>query len=92
MTMRGLPAWELVARLLTYVRPVLQASGDPHEVIRLVVWLRRRGSGASRQRAAFLRRGRLDDVVDFLARQTVGDADPELDDVVLNGRMEHGAG
>jgi carboxylate-amine ligase len=72
---RQLPAWELVARLLTYIRPALEVTGDLEEVIRLVVWLRRHGSGASRQRAAYVRRGRLRDVVDLLTRQTVDGAD-----------------
>ncbi|MGH8881966.1 MAG: carboxylate-amine ligase, partial [Stackebrandtia sp.] len=60
---------DLVGALLAEVRPVLEAWGDWDQV---TAWWRRlqdHGSGAARQRNAYARRGRLDDVVDCLIEQ-----------------------
>lgn len=74
MTGRLIPAAELAARLVESARPALEESGDCD---RVVSWLTRLGSdgdGATRQRAAARRRGRLADVVDELVAGTTAGA------------------
>jgi carboxylate-amine ligase len=61
------PAALLVERLLERVRPGLEERGEWEEVEGLVRETLRRGNGATRQRAAFQRRGRVDDVVEMVA-------------------------
>jgi carboxylate-amine ligase len=56
--------------LLARIDPVLREHGDRDFVDRQFALLRESGGGAQRQRAAHARRGRLDDVVDFLADPT----------------------
>ena len=60
----------MVQDLLDHVRPALEASGDADEVAALVGQTLAGGNGATRQRAAFSRRQRMEDVVDFLLEQT----------------------
>ncbi|MEH1012907.1 glutamate--cysteine ligase [Micromonospora sp. CPCC 206060] len=70
------PAWHLLDRLVGRVTPELDRHGDLTEVTGLLDRLRRRGSGAARQRATFARTGRLVDVLTALAEQTRGDRPP----------------
>ncbi|OKK17586.1 hypothetical protein AMK16_22605 [Streptomyces sp. CB00455] len=64
---REVPAAELVERLLERAAPGLEAAGDLYAVHTLWDALRRRGTGAARQRAVFARAGSLRAVVDSLA-------------------------
>ncbi|MFI8278064.1 YbdK family carboxylate-amine ligase [Streptomyces sp. NPDC085929] len=64
------PAWTLVERLLARAAPGLAAAGDLELTQELLHRVRSSGGGAARQRAAYLRRGRLGDVVSDLARTT----------------------
>ncbi|GLX08824.1 glutamate--cysteine ligase [Microbispora sp. NBRC 16548] len=70
VSMGRVPAWRLVDRLLEYVRPVLEENGDWTPLTDQLERVRRSGSGAARQRAAYARRGRLCDVVELLMAQT----------------------
>lgn len=70
------PAWELLDRLVDRVRPALDRHGDLDLATGLLARLRRRGTGAARQRAGYARRGELADVLGDLARWTRGDAPP----------------
>jgi carboxylate-amine ligase len=60
----------LVELLLEFVRPSLEATGDWGEVSELVRMTLARGTGARRQREAFARTGRLEDVVDEIVTET----------------------
>lgn len=62
---RSVPAKDLVGDLLAWVRPALEADGDWEEVSALVEEIVAGGNGAARQREAFIRTGRLEDVVDL---------------------------
>jgi glutamate---cysteine ligase / carboxylate-amine ligase len=64
------PGWDLVAALLTHVRPALTATGDLDMVADRLSWLRAHGCGAARQRAALRTHGNLSAVVDLLATST----------------------
>jgi carboxylate-amine ligase len=75
---RPLPAIERIRQLLQYIRPALEEEGDWEEVRLLVEGVLRRGTSSQRQREAFARRGRLEDVVDRLIAETAGDT-PELE-------------
>ncbi|MFJ7591652.1 glutamate--cysteine ligase [Streptomyces sp. NPDC097617] len=66
------PARALIDALVRTAGPGLRAAGDEAEVGRLLDALRRKGTGADRQRAALERTGRLRDVVDGLADRTAG--------------------
>jgi carboxylate-amine ligase len=67
---RAVPAEGQVAALLAFVRPALEDSGDRDEVEAAVRTVLERGNGARRQREAFARAGRLEDVVDQLVSET----------------------
>lgn len=67
---RAEPAAERVGALLDFVRPALEAAGDWAEVAEIVRATLARGNGARRQRAAFARAGRLEDVVDEVVAET----------------------
>jgi len=67
---RAVPAAELVEKLLAFVRAALEESGDWDEISALVRETMRRGTGATRQRAAYARAGRLEDVVDLIVAET----------------------
>jgi carboxylate-amine ligase len=67
---RSVPAHELIEGLLLFVRPVLEDLGEWDEVAALVHDTLRRGNGAARQRAAYRRAGRLEDVVDLIVAET----------------------
>jgi carboxylate-amine ligase len=67
---RAVPAGELVEELVGFVRPALEDAGEYEEVSSLVATTLERGTGAQRQRAAFARSGRLEDVVDLIVAET----------------------
>ncbi len=67
---RPVPARGLVEGLLGWVRPALEDAGDWEEVSALVRQTLDGGNGAVRQRRAFERSGRLEDVVDLLIEET----------------------
>jgi carboxylate-amine ligase len=69
------PAHEVVAELLAFVRPGLEAHGDWAEVSELVAAIERRGTGASRQRASFARRQDPGDVMADALAATVPPAE-----------------
>jgi len=68
------PAWRLMRQLFDYVRPELVRHGDLDIATVLMGRLRTHGTGAARQRAILAQRGSIDDVVDWLARTTRGEA------------------
>lgn len=63
---RLVPAEQLLAQAMDALEPMLQADADGPDIVAGVALLRDRGTGAERQRAAFARRGRLDDVLQEL--------------------------
>ncbi len=67
---RSVPAADLVARLMTVVRPALEETGGWEDINGLVEQTMGRGTGAMRQRRAFARAGRLVDVVDLVVEET----------------------
>ena len=67
---RAVPAPELVEKLLTFLRPSLEELGEWEEVSGLARDTIGRGTGAQRQREAFARAGRLEDVVDLIVSET----------------------
>jgi carboxylate-amine ligase len=67
---RSLPAPELLRVLLDFVRPALEDHGEWDDVSELVDRLLKEGTGAARQREAFEREDRLEDVVDFVVEAT----------------------
>ncbi|CAA9415060.1 MAG: hypothetical protein AVDCRST_MAG01-01-1867, partial [uncultured Rubrobacteraceae bacterium] len=67
---RSVPAREMVEKLLAFTRPALEEFGDWEEVSSLVGETLRGGNGASRQRRAYGRAGRLEEVVDMLIEET----------------------
>jgi carboxylate-amine ligase len=64
------PAREVIEKLLAFTRPALEEHGDWEEVSTLVGETLKRGNGAVRQRRAYERAGRLEDVVDRLIEET----------------------
>ncbi|WP_338248512.1 carboxylate-amine ligase [Dictyobacter halimunensis] len=69
-TREVVPAPELVERLMTLVRPALEAEGDWDEISALVQQTLRQGNGASRQRAVYQRTGDMFALVDFIINET----------------------
>ena len=67
---RPRPAADVVRGLVEHVRPALQESGDEEQVLALLGEVLAGGNGASRQRAAYRRRGDVADVHDLLVRGT----------------------
>ncbi|MEA2844485.1 MAG: glutamate---cysteine ligase / carboxylate-amine ligase [Actinomycetota bacterium] len=67
---RSRPAPHVVRAFLELLRPALAEAGDWDEVDAQVRQVLEEGTGAARQRDAFRRRGRLEDVVDFVLAQT----------------------
>ncbi len=72
---RSLPAPELLGVVLDFVRSALEDHGEWELVSELVERLLKEGTGAARQRQAFEREGRLEDVVDFVVEETRAPAD-----------------
>ncbi len=66
----AVPAREMVEKFLAFVRPSLENSGEWDEIFSLVHETIQRGTGATRQREAYKRAGRLEDVVDFIVEET----------------------
>lgn len=64
---RLIPASGQIKQLMEYVSPALESSGEDGAVRAGLRALRLRGTGADRQRAAYRRRNRFEDVVDLLA-------------------------
>ncbi|MET7466810.1 glutamate--cysteine ligase [Nonomuraea sp. NPDC005501] len=64
------PAGEVVLRLVDDLRPYLEDAGDWELVSGLAREATARGSSAARQREVLARRGRMEDVVDFLVAET----------------------
>jgi carboxylate-amine ligase len=67
---RSLPAGKMIAALLDFIGPALDEFGEREEVSSLVDTTLRDGTGAARQRRAFARAGRPEDVVDYIVEQT----------------------
>jgi glutamate---cysteine ligase / carboxylate-amine ligase len=64
------PAGRMVEALLAFVRPTLESLGEWDEVSTLVRQIVARGNGAARQRRAFEKAGRFEDVVDLILEET----------------------
>ena len=69
-TLRAIPALKMVEKLLIFLRPALEEYDEWEEVSGLVGETSRRGTGAARQREAYGRRGRYEDVVDLVVAET----------------------
>jgi glutamate---cysteine ligase / carboxylate-amine ligase len=69
---RSVPAADAVTALLQRVRPQLEELGDWATVAELAAGCVSRGTSATRQRAAYRRRGRLSDVVALAVAETEG--------------------
>jgi len=67
----AIPAEDVIEKLLSTTRPALEEAGDWEEVSALVRETLERGNGADRQRQAYERAGRLEDVVDMMIEDTV---------------------
>ena len=67
---RSVPASEMLDTLLAFIRPALEEHGEWELVSYLISQILERGTGAARQRRAFERTGRLEDVVDFVVDST----------------------
>ena len=67
---RSRPAPQMVEMLVELVRPALEEADEWAEVDAQVRRVLAGGTGAARQRRAFTRRGRLEDVVDFALHTT----------------------
>jgi carboxylate-amine ligase len=67
---RAVPARELIEKFLVHLRPALEESGEWEEVTALVHETVERGTGASRQRAAYQSTGGLEGVVDLIVAET----------------------
>lgn len=68
--LRAVPAHNLVEKFLAFVRPSLEEYGEWDEVSSIVGETMQQGNGATRQRQAYKRAGRLEDVVDLVVAQT----------------------
>lgn len=66
----AVPAGEEIEKTLTFARPALEEGGDWEEVSALVRETLENGNGANRQRRAYEKAGRLEDVVDMLVEET----------------------
>jgi len=71
--LRLAPASEVVENFLKFLRPSLESLGEWDEVRSLVAQTLSRGNGARRQRVAFERAGRFEDVVDLIVGETAED-------------------
>lgn len=64
------PAREIVEKLLAFVRPALEENEAWDEISTLVREVLKRGTGVARQRAAYAREGKFEDVVDLIVEET----------------------
>ncbi|HLL38948.1 MAG TPA: carboxylate-amine ligase [Rubrobacteraceae bacterium] len=69
-TGQAAPARAVIEELLAFTRPDLEEGGDWDEVSALVYETLEHGNGANRQRGAYQKAGRLEDVVDMLIEET----------------------
>lgn len=67
---RAVPAAEMIEKMLAFLRPALESDGEWEEVSDLVRGTVARGTGARRQREAFAKTERFEDVVDFIIAET----------------------
>lgn len=67
---RAVAASSVIYQLLSYVRAALEEYNEWNEVSGLVDQVIKIGTGSARQRAAYQRAGKLEDVVDLLVRET----------------------
>ncbi len=67
---RSVPAPDMLETLLGFIRPALEEHDECEIVSGLVDQIVQRGTGAARQRRAFDRAHRLEDVVDFVVEST----------------------
>ncbi|MFD0803761.1 hypothetical protein ACFQZU_20915, partial [Streptomonospora algeriensis] len=65
------PAHAVLREAVEHLRRYLERSGDLGYAMAVLSTLRTSGGGAARQRAAYTRRSRPADVVDYLAEATV---------------------
>jgi glutamate---cysteine ligase / carboxylate-amine ligase len=72
---RVVPAREVIEKLLTFARPALEEHSDWEEVSALVHDTLEQGNGARRQRRAYERAGRFEDVVDMLIEEAAQGTD-----------------
>ena len=75
---RLVPARRVIEDLLAFARPALEEHGDWEEVSTLVRETLDRGNGAGRQRRAFEKTGKLEDVVDMLVEETAQGTRPTV--------------
>jgi glutamate---cysteine ligase / carboxylate-amine ligase len=73
-TPRARPAHDVVRDLVARLRPQLEEFGDWETVSELTEAVLARGNSADRQRAAFAERGRLEDVMQLVVRESHGSA------------------
>ncbi|MBV9021057.1 MAG: carboxylate-amine ligase [Ktedonobacteraceae bacterium] len=66
----SLPAAVMIEKMLTVLRPALEAEGNWDEIACLVQETLRDGNGATRQRATYQRTGRMEEVVDWIVTET----------------------
>jgi carboxylate-amine ligase len=67
---RARPALELTNKFLSTLRPALEEHGEWDEIQALVGKTTAGGTGAARQRAAYARSGRYEDVIDLIVEET----------------------
>lgn len=67
---RTVPARELIEKFLEFVRPALEDFGEWDEVYAIVQETIQQGNGAARQREVYQRSSSLEDIVDFIVRET----------------------
>lgn len=67
---RTISARQMIEKMVTFLRPALEEGGDWEEVSALVGSTLKHGNGAMRQRRAYARAGRLEDIVDVLIEET----------------------
>ena len=72
---RAVPARQMIGKMLTFLRPSLEELGEWEEVSNLVSETLGRGTGSQRQREAYARAGRLEDVVDLIVSETAKGVD-----------------
>ena len=60
----------MISSLLDFLRPCLEDRGEWDEIAALVRQTLERGTGSRRQRDAYEREGRFEDVVDLIVRET----------------------
>ena len=69
-TERAVPAAELVEKFLAHLRPALEEHEEWQEISALAHQVVARGNGARRQREAYMKAERYEDVVDFIIEET----------------------